>query len=307
MEAFIEKVTELNVDVVNFSWGDHVNQCSLNHGSHDNIDTAYFDDIFWGQIAGNEGHLADTTPPQECTPPYTPSGCTVRSDAVASGAFTVGSIKKTGDLDTAKISCADWDSGSSRGGDGRGRPLLKIVAPCGREGTNNARLGCVGINCYHVYGDGSCGTSTACPMVVGAAANLEDFLLTHYPLGTADDAGLIYAIMLLMGDGTTESGVQAETTPIDELWGVGRMRMRLFTEAGMDAPWRWGFKIAELDHGETMVQPINVVRPTGNQPVPSQARWFRAAPWFYEPSIALPYYWEDRDRDDPDGPGSGIE
>lgn len=219
-----------------------------------------------------------------------PDGCTVRSDAVASGACTVGSIKKTGDLDTAKISCADWDSGSSRGGDGRGRPLLKIVAPCGREGTNNARLGCFGVNCYHVYGDGSCGTSTACPMVVGAAANLEDFLLTHYPLGTANDAGLIYAIMLLMGDGTTESGVQAETTPIDELWGVGRMRMRLFTEAGMDAPWRWGFKIAELDHGETMVQPINVARPTGNQPVPSQARWFRAALWFYEPNIASPYY-----------------
>ena len=91
--------------------------------------------------------------------------------------------------------------------------------------------------------------------------------------------------MLLMGDGTTEFAPQAETTPIDELWGVGRMRMRLFTEPGMDAPWRWGFKIAELDHAQTVYQPLNYVRPQGNLTIPREAVWLRAALWFFEPNI----------------------
>jgi len=89
-----------------------------------------------------------------------------------------------------------------------------------------------------------------------------------------------------MGDGTIEgSGTQTATTPIDELWGVGRMRMRLFTEAGMDEPWRWGFKIAELDHGEIIDQPLNYIYPGGNTTIPGEAEWMRAALWFYEPNI----------------------
>ncbi len=283
-DQFVEQLLWLNVDIANFSIGCSAPGCQCMVGYFDNsaVDTAYWNDIFMVQAAGNEGHFDQGG---ACDGPYAANDCNVRAQATASGAFVVGAMEKDEDLFSPDILCDAWDDGSCRGGDLKDRPIIKIVAPSGWNGEHNARLECSPMGCVHGYHEQGEGTSYAAPMVAGAAADLKDFLLTHLLLSTADDVALQYATMLLMGDGKLEAGTQTATTPIDELWGVGRMRMRLFTPAGMDAPWRWGFKIVELDHGQVIDQPLNFVRFQGNQPIPSEAEWLRAALWFWEPNL----------------------
>ncbi len=150
-------------------------------------------------------------------------------------------------------------------------------------------------------GGGSPHTSYAAPVAAGAAVDLLDYLVSdsEMPWWHYLNVGTLFSHMLLMGDGYRygdsfpgdddddvdyEGGSQTATTPIDEVTGVGRLRMRLFTEEGMDAPWRWGFAWVVLDHGETFDEPINEDNGV-NWPVDNGADWFRAAIWYHEPNM----------------------
>lgn len=304
-----------------------------------------------------------------------------------------------------------------------GRPLVDIVAPGGRAihpavYPNPYYLWPMYKDCPHWWfgthtywptqnqkgngwpdcdpgGGGGNATSWAAPIAAGSAALLLDFFVQSpdMPWPSYLDVGHLFSNMLLMGDGSldgeyygpyAEGGGQIASTPIDDVTGVGRLRMRLFDEEGMDAPWDWGFTYWVEDHGELFVLPINYDEvDEENDPVPSTVDWFRAALWFHEPNLMkdqfddpiptssvrllaraddgaptyacsslvpqsqrlwlgnvvggeawslrvqglsipasvdedyfynqqkrgmyLSYYWEDRARDDPDGPSSGDD
>ena len=49
------------------------------------------------------------------------------------------------------------------------------------------------------------GTSSASPIVTGAAANLKDHLISTLPSPWGNEVGLLFAHMMLMGDGEIES------------------------------------------------------------------------------------------------------
>lgn len=129
------------------------------------------------------------------------------------------------------------------------------------------------------------GSSAAAPAVAGAAANLKDFLLTIWSSAFTNDVGNMYAAMLLMGDSQTESGVYGVASPPDPVWGVGRMRMRMFTAAGMDAPWRARACSRLLADGELDTCSVNPDSAGTNTILNSDVDRFKTALWWYEPNI----------------------
>jgi hypothetical protein len=161
------------------------------------------------------------------------SACRVTAPGSALGAFTVGAHMW---LDTPGIDAATantvrtapiYDNGdglaSSWGGngaEGQGRSIVDLTGP----GTRTNRFG------------GICCTSMATPTVAGHAASFIDFYRATYS-NFIDNPGSLYASMLLMGDRQGTSGKLLGSP--DHRWGAGRMRMRMFNSAGMDAPWHW--------------------------------------------------------------------
>ncbi len=217
----------------------------------------------------------------------------------------------------------NWECGSGRGGDVYGRPLVKTVTAGGR-GVHPADydyqdpyspppflLWPMYQDCVppmfgtHIYwptasqncaldGGGGYKTSYAAPIATGAAADLLDFFVQspNMPFPHYLDEGHLFSHMLLMGDGhlegdgVIEGGTQGYGTPIDEVYGAGRLRMRLFTERGMDAPWRWRFVYWVEDQDELFTYPVHEIGGS-LAPVPVSVDWFRAALWFHEPNINL--------------------
>lgn len=293
---YMEEAVWLNVDMVNLSLGDAGNRCVINPDNQDNlaVNSAMHAGIFIVQIAGNDGYAMN---PSTCA-----EECTVWTPAAASGVFTVGAYdhRAAQDLNEAPIwenptNCLD---GSGRGDDAYGRPLIKIATPGGRQWNT-------GYPEYHptdevwvyyddIYDDHEgVSTSRAAPVATGAAADLKDFLVENtYGAPYYKYPGLLFAHMLLMGDRQTESGpdTQLPGTPLDEYWGAGHLRMRMFDEVGMDEPWRWRWTKWVEDHNEVFVFPLNPMDtyPFTNLPVDDEADWFRAGLWWHEPNLSDP-------------------
>jgi hypothetical protein len=171
--------------------------------------------------------------------------------ATASGAFTVGSVS----VEAANLQTASVRTYSSRGPDIHVRSLVDMVAPDGREPG-----GSPGYPSYDAcYDDAYCdfthdngwGTSFAAPLVAGAAANYKDFLIQRFGTTMANNVGHLYAQMLLMSDLPTTKRA------LDDKWGVGRLRMRLWDANGeaMDAPWRMRYGVGTLEDGQISSQP----------------------------------------------------
>lgn len=268
-----ELAMELGLDVLNASRGCSSGGCVCNpdHSNALAVDQMFHDGILVVAAAGNENGSADPA-----------TGCQTRAEASASGAFSVAAYDKTAtDLNAAPIwATGAGGNGSSRGGDSKNRPVVDVTAPSGREGSYASN----GQGCYTTMGNG---TSYATPAVAGAAANLKDFIVGTSGTGTANQVGLLFAHLLLMGDGKLETGSsQLPGTPVDPRWGVGRLRARMFNNAGMDYPWRRRWAYWTNDHGETYSLPLNPNGSGTNQVVPSDAEWFRAALWFHEPNLS---------------------
>jgi hypothetical protein len=181
--------------------------------------------------AANEGHSSSTD-------------CTVGSPGSAIGAFTISGMS---------VNSSDAEaiySGNARGGvsstDGRGRTIIALTTPTGiqypypfsdsllsslRYGTDWPDTSASGPESF-------CCTSAATPVASGAAALFRDWYLDQVDT-SIDDPGILYANMLLMGDRTAESGSRL-LEGYDNLWGAGKLRLREFDNAGLDAPWGWG-------------------------------------------------------------------
>lgn len=260
----------LGVDIVNLSLGDGNNPCDIDADEVGAVNSMFHDGIFVVVAAGNE----ETT--------YYPDACTVRPPATAAGAFAVAGYEVQGvtDLDAAPL--AEESPGnvsSSSGPDAYGRPLIKLTAAAGREGSHYAYFN----NTYQASSGN--GTSRAAPVVAGAAADVRDFMITTHGTGTGNEVGLLFAYLLAMGDGQLEGGgTQAATTPIDSAWGAGRMKVRRFDNAGMDYPWRRRWAYWTHDHGEVYTLELNPVS-GNNTALSSDVEWFRGALWWFEPNI----------------------
>lgn len=264
-----ELAIAFGVDVMNISYGSKNPSkfCDPNDSSAVAINKMMHHGVFVVASAGNEH--GDW-----------PFICNAGPQASASGSFAVGAYQ----MSAADLNSADIWGDSSRGGDANGRPIVQMTASSGRQGTNMVSYD---IDTYedmtgsYQYG----GTSFAAPIVAGAAADLKDFFIGYYGQLLANKVGLMFANMLLMGDGEIEDGNQEPTTPVDPRWGVGRLRMRMFNEVGMDSPWRhrWGY--CTLSQSEVFELALNPDASDVNQPVPEDVEFFRAALWFHEPNL----------------------
>lgn len=268
----IEKAIELNVDVVNMSIVcSGCDYCATDNSSNVDVDNAMHDGIFFAMAAGN---IAPT--------PSVP--CTVQQPAAASGAFTASALDNSAaDLTTASI----WSS-SSRGGDAIGRPIIDLAATGGRNGstaTFPSYDATNGTNNYYISANNN-GTSHASPNIAGTAADVKDHLIDQFGTSDANVVGLLYAHMLLMGDGQLEDGnFQVASTPNDPAFGAGRLQARMFNNAGMDAPWRRRWFYGTLDDAEVYAIPLNPDEFDVNQSIPSDVEWFKAALWYHEPNL----------------------
>jgi hypothetical protein len=92
---------------------------------------------------------------------------------------------------------------------------------------------------------------------------------------------------VLQADGAVESGGTAGLADeYDELWGAGRLSMRVFDSSGMTAPWRFRLAISTIDDMETGQVLLNPDDNGVNQALPADVDTFRAAVWWYEPNLS---------------------
>lgn len=188
--------------------------------------------------AGNSGHASA-------------SDCTIGSPGAAIGAFTVGAhgnseIGTEGDVRGAKIF-----GSSARGGAGDEGALRSIVDLTAFG--YRSLLPWIAANDSYLTIAG--GTSFATPTVTAAAINFIDFYKRANNSNFVDNPGVLFANMLLMGDRQGESGKLS--TGFDALFGAGRMKMRLATAAGMDAPALWKTGWACVGDGAVFTVPVN--------------------------------------------------
>ncbi len=251
----------LGLDVVNMSLHCAPSKCDPRQAVHSRNDYAnalYHAGVFFVHAAGNQGS----------------SGCTVDVPSPAAGTFSVGGY----DYSASNLNAGPIYGSSSRGGGADGNAIIDLVAAAGRSSG------------MAEYDDGYStiehhGTSFAAPVVAGAAANLKDLLVEEYGAATANNVGLLHAQMLLMGDGQLDTGVKGYGAPVDDLWGAGRIRMRMWTPAGMDAPFRVQLHAWTIDDGETRSTDLNPNIVGVNQDIPLAVDRFKAAVWWYEPNM----------------------
>jgi len=263
-----ELAIAFGVDVINFSTNSEERDefCDANHSQAIAINNMMHNGIFVVNSAGNEANAF-------------PGICNVGPPATASGAFTVAAYEKGGHPVTEELNEANIASFSSHGPDVNGRPLVQMTASSGREGEHVVSWE----NPLYIE-ESRGGTSYSAPIVAGAVANLKDFFIHKFGVTLANKVGLLFANMLIMGDGKIEDGVQTPTTPIDPRWGAGRLRMRMFNGAGMDTPWRHRWAYHTLSQSEVFEIPVNPIAGT-NEPVSENVEFFRAALWFHEPNL----------------------
>ena len=258
----IEQAVSLSVDVINLSMSFGSNLCDLAAVGNDAVDEAMLDGIFFAKSASNNG--------------TTGAACNVGNPGTASGSFTVNAIDRA----AVPLQSGSVPTGtSSRGGDSIGRSLVAIAAYTGPADSTAAEVG----STYGVFG----ATSGAAPVIAGSAAVLKDHLLSIFSSTLINEVGYQYATMLLMGDGQLESGsIAGAQDGIDEIYGVGRLRMRMFNAAGMDAPWRFRLIGRTISDGELASNLYaNPDAANVNQPLSIDVKRMRTAIYWHEPNV----------------------
>ena len=216
-----------------------------------------------------------------------PTDCNVTAPGSAIGVFTVGAhlwgyegdantVRTAGIYDNMEGKASSWGGHATAG---QNRSIVDITA----TGTRANKFNTSGS--YSQTGVICC-TSMATPQIAGAAADFIDFY--HHEWGDfIDNPGSLYANMLLMGD---RQGVGGKINhSLDHLWGAGRLRMRLFNSAGMDAPWWYFNGFSCISDGEIWDYPISDGETLSND----------------IDSVKAAAYWYDTRHDGSSGSGAG--
>lgn len=261
-EAFDHVVSRaVTPHAVNLSWGSESNdpdclgQSTFSKDANDLFESG----ILLFKSAGNEGN-SDA------------SDCTVTSPGSAIGVFTVGAIGDgtSGDEDDVRTDAIR--STSSRGGvslaDGVNRTIVDLTAYGCRDNLPDTAGG---------YTTSGCGTSYAAPTVAAAALNFVD-AYKHLLSDLIDEPGVLFASMLLMGDRQAEAAGSVHISQFNELYGAGRLQMRLPDDSGMDAPSQWGFGYTCVDDGQTVTLTIN-----GGAALSADVDDLKAVAYWYDP------------------------
>lgn len=266
IELALDRAVELNVDILNLSAGcANCLPCDLTHMRNDLVNVAFLEGVFFSKGAGNDGHDG--------------SDCRVIPPSTAAGAFVVGGYSHT---------ATDLNSGGvfrlgSRGGDGVGRAIVDLAAAAGRSAGGLPEFD----NSYTAVD--YAGTSLATPVVAGAAANLKHRLIEGWGSAVANTVGLLHVHLLLMGDGQLEGGGFATaSTPVDTVWGAGRLRARMWNSQGLDAPYRARWMVTSVEDAEVVSLKANPNGAGTNLQIPAAADRLKAAVWWYEPNANDP-------------------
>ncbi len=156
--------------------------------------------------------------------------------------------------------------------EGANRSIIGLTAP-GRRGYQFNTTGGITISAVAAL----CCTSLATAQVSGTAASILD---QHLASSTFIDApGALYTVLLLMGDRESWCllGPCKRTASVDHLWGVGRLRARYISAAGLDAPTTWQRGWTCIDHGEVYDLTLN-----GGVALPAAMDTLKAAAWWYD-------------------------
>ncbi|MCP3919653.1 MAG: S8/S53 family peptidase [bacterium] len=264
----IEHAVTLSPDIINLSMSFGTGTlCNLSASSNEAVDAAMLDGIFFAKSGGNNG--------------FSGSSCVVGNPGAASGAFTVNQL----DRSAVPLKDADANGGASRGGDSLNRGVIAIAAFAGPEADTAAKVG----DTYGAFG----ASSAATPVVAGTAACLKDHMLEIFSSSIANEVGFLYATMLMLADGQMEDGSFANTwDPMDEVYGAGRLRVRMFNSAGMDGPWRMRLFSRVIEDGELAADMLVNPNSSGvNQALSSDVERLRAACFWHEPNVENGSTW----------------
>jgi len=123
-----------------------------------------------------------------------------------------------------------------------------------------------------------CGTSMAAPVVTGSVALVKEALsASGNPINNAD---LLLAHMLLMGDSWQHDHGQKMGLTMDQRSGAGRMHLWYPSSQDLTAPWGWGCHQFALTNGETRSFSVGDANPEST----SIMQW-KAALTFNEPDL----------------------
>ena len=274
LSDFLNQVPEVEElpDIVQVSWSikayDYCSQGAANNLTWPAIDVVnnlYLDDVFVSNTPGNEAKSLVS--------------CTVAVPGNAAGAFAAGAL----DPSDVPQKTAHVSGSSSVGPDVHGRSMIRLAAIGGREEEM--------ADFDDAYTDTTgTGTSYASPVVAGAALDLKDMFVTFFGSGVANHVGNLYAGMLLAGDDTTHYPNpllvhKNHTNPAaDHHAGMGRLTLRTFGAAGMDAPHRTRLSRFTLADGDQQVVPTNPDNGI-NQVLPTDVERLEAVVWWYEPNL----------------------
>lgn len=243
--------------------------CSGEGAAAELVNALFEAGVAYFKAAGNAGHSD-------------PDNCTVGPPGAAIGAFPVGAWY-VDNSDNEVIY-----SGSSRGGagaEGRGRTVVGLVAPGFWQYpyAYSDELEDLDDNPL-VYGtdwlDSSlpppnefCCTSSSTPAATGAANLFKQYFEAER--GALDSPALLYTNLMLMGDRTVEDGSRTLGAP-DNLWGMGKLRMRIFNSEWMDNPFAYATGTTCVDHGSSVT--LNL----GSSSLSSEVDVLRVVTWWYD-------------------------
>jgi hypothetical protein len=214
--------------------------------------------------------------------------CLVWSPGSAIGVFTVNAYT----VDGATPSNEGLYSGSAQGGffgpaaEGANRTIIDMLGPSdiSLRAVDDSSLSPQ----YRAEGGGDfCCTSSATPTIAGAAALFRDWYLAEKS-SLIDDPGILYANLLLMGDGMMAFGSGLyDRIGYHSRYGAGIFRLRAFDGEGLDGPAQWMTGSVCVDDGEVVTVDLNQ-----SAPLPSGVDYIKATTWTY-----------DHDHDDVAGNG----
>ncbi len=216
------------------------------------------------KAGGNDHHLmGDCDTPVEVSPPGA-SPAAISSSALDTHGMTGAELQDVEELRD--------DSNRATTPDGRSYPLLAVLSQaCGCAGTQASERG--DANSYELHGQ----SSATAPRVAGAALIFKHWYLEQFG-SHGNDAGKLMVNLLQFGDGYTWDVAHGRRYPPYPGWGLGRFRMRLYSDALNSSSSVWGTtSLAVWTDAFWLIDITN-----GSEPLPSGIRHLRITAWWLE-------------------------